>query len=84
MTTKMATTYEMTTDSDWEAIVEAYLNTEAGFEFEIDGIDFMMDYTQSGRHILWADGEVIAWSCDGVDDLRSYVERYAEERGWGV
>ena len=68
------TNYKKLTDKNWAKIQDEYMNTDGGYEFSINGVEFMLDLTYSGRNILWQDGAVVAYSYDGTDDLRYIID----------
>jgi hypothetical protein len=68
------TNYKKLTDKNWAKIQDAFENTDGSYMFSVNDVEFELDITYSGRCILWLEGEVIAYSYDGTDDLRYTIE----------
>ena len=63
------------TDKAWQQIEARFLDTEGDYTFSVGGVEFVLDYTQSEKFLVWHDGEVIAWSTGCVADLRETIEQ---------
>lgn len=63
--------------------VQEFIETNDNQEWEYAGVSWMLDWTESNRVLLWADGSVVSWiGCPNDDDYMTMGEmgwNYIEE-----